>query len=103
VLAVNGDDLLRSGLPFDRIDALVVAGDRFNVSTKGEIPSSASNMRLEAFVQQLLPIVGGRVYVSDALSESVVTKDLLGDARLDVLSTDTAVAVERLIQHLTVV
>jgi len=76
---------------------------RVIVSTKGEIPSSASNMRLEAFVQQLLPIVGGRVYVSDALSESVVTKDLLGDARLDVLSTDTAVAVERLIQHLTVV
>lgn len=64
VLCINDAHLLLSGLPFDRIDLLVLAGARVDPSATDKVARVSDNPLIELVKQFLLPACTGKVLLA---------------------------------------
>jgi cyanophycin synthetase len=70
VVSINAPAVLRSGLPFDRIDVLVVAGNSIQDATGLELPDKARGM--QEILRGLLPSCQGKVLVASDVADAAV-------------------------------
>lgn len=68
ILCVNDADVLRSGLPFDRFDVFVVAGQSF--SARSGVPLANSSMVIRNLIQALQPACQGKMFLTPDVGEA---------------------------------
>jgi len=76
VLCVNDTEILRSGLPFDRFDALLVAGTRLVDRANRPLEDPAAG--LQRLVRTLRPACRGAIFASPGLPEPVAGAQVAG-------------------------
>ena len=79
VLSANDLNLLKTGLPVDRINVLVVAGSDFGSPATDVIYSHNPSNQLLHFVGQILPAVKGAVYSFSEFQQRESVGRLVGD------------------------
>lgn len=99
IFAVNDDGLLHTGLPFDRVDAMVIAGGAFQPSAGRVEPSVAGDLLLATFVRHMLPSLNGKLYMVGSLTDRVDLKDLMVDIPCARLPADPRVAALQLVSE----